>query len=382
MTTHKIAGFIEFNQLIMKERVNDIRNRLQSALLEKTWDESQEHPLHEIAYYPVCSSEFDESSWAHDNNITIRFSDTLFEPNTDRINLDSAVLRLYKINPNFTSNYPNVEVAEVESRKNKRCAEPVLDTQIRITVSIVQQLRRNKPERKKRICNTVMMNSSSIGWVEIDIKRAIYIWETVQKQQNLQQMSQTRQPVLIGWLMIEVHDEEERPLKPGLYFNPPKCEEAGLAIPWNFYRFQPSMSSYTTNEVPRYPRLDVKLIGYAAFAPKNYNKLQQQELSDNLRRQLNSHPKSSIATDIEATTNLAPTADNSLESSVSTELLHNHRKRHSRHYHHEIPAEQHTHANHHRKRRNDHSHHPQHDRYLHALKLRQEPQQKLEKVDC
>ncbi|XP_036332781.1 protein anachronism [Rhagoletis pomonella] len=68
-----------------------------------------------------------------------------------------------------------------------------------------------------------MMNISKTGWVEIDIKRAIYIWESVERQQQ----QNRQQPIQIGWLMIEVHDEEENPLKPGLFFNPPKCDQAG-----------------------------------------------------------------------------------------------------------------------------------------------------------
>lgn len=74
-----------------------------------------------------------------------------------------------------------------------------------------------------------MLNASKTGWVEIDIKRAIYIWENVSKQQ-LQNHPQSRLPVLVGWLMIEVHDEEEQPLKPGLFFKPPNCNQAGKCV--------------------------------------------------------------------------------------------------------------------------------------------------------
>ncbi|GBP06476.1 Protein anachronism [Eumeta japonica] len=122
----------------------------------------------------------------------------------------------------------NDEMPDDDTAKLKRCAQPNMDAQIRVTVSIVQQTRRNKRgvyERKKRICNTVMMNVSQTGWVEIDIKRAIYIWEETAKQ--LQQTQQNRSPVLVGWLMIEVHDEEQ-PLKPGLFFKPPNCNQAGI----------------------------------------------------------------------------------------------------------------------------------------------------------
>uniref|UniRef100_A0A034W1A8 Protein anachronism n=1 Tax=Bactrocera dorsalis TaxID=27457 RepID=A0A034W1A8_BACDO len=207
---------------VIKEfRINDIKNRLQSAFQASNSDETQGHPLHEIAAYPICNSESTESSWMHDNNVTIRFSDSLFEPKRDNLNLDSAILRLYKVNPNNTDD-PNASNDEGD-KEAKSCGDPLtLTPQIRVTVSIVRQLRRNKRERKKHICNTTMMNISKTGWVEIDIRRAIYIWESVERQQ---QQQSRQQPIQIGWLMIEVHDEEENPLKPGLFFNPPKCDQ-------------------------------------------------------------------------------------------------------------------------------------------------------------
>ncbi|GBP06549.1 Protein anachronism [Eumeta japonica] len=224
----------------MCPQINDIRNRISNAIQNVNSEENQEqHPLHEMAAYPTCNSETTESSWLQDNNITIQFSQSLFEQRKD-LNLDSAILRLYKVNPNNTNDQKiantgkseeipkldNDEMPDDDTAKLKRCAQPNMDAQIRVTVSIVQQTRRNKRgvyERKKRICNTVMMNVSQTGWVEIDIKRAIYIWEETAKQ--LQQTQQNRSPVLVGWLMIEVHDEEQ-PLKPGLFFKPPNCNQA------------------------------------------------------------------------------------------------------------------------------------------------------------
>lgn len=109
-----------------------------------------------MAAYPTCNSETTETSWIHDNNITIQFSSTLFEQKMQNLNLDSAILRLFKINPNETKDDEShagdtaATVANAEtdddddSNKPKRCAEPVLDAQIRVTVSIVQQMRRNK----------------------------------------------------------------------------------------------------------------------------------------------------------------------------------------------------------------------------------------------
>ncbi|XP_046810891.1 protein anachronism isoform X2 [Lucilia cuprina] len=314
---------------IREFRINDIRNRISNAIQNVNSEENQEqHPLHEMAAYPICNSEATDSSWLQDNNITIQFSQTLFEQRKD-LNLDSAILRLYKLNPNNTNDQKNnnnnqkkessqnadEEGEGEETTKLKRCAEPNMDAQIRVTVSIVQQMRRNKRERKKRICNTVMMNVSQTGWVEIDIKRAIYIWEETAKQ--LQQTQQNRSPVLVGWLMIEVHDEEEQPLKPGLFFKPPNCNQADIAIPWNYYRPDTSMPSFATHEVPRYPRIDVKMIGYASFAPINQKHSKDEEgMYANLRRQV--FNMTHELHDAESTTYLAPTADNHLDPNDNT----------------------------------------------------------------
>ncbi|XP_065369386.1 protein anachronism [Calliphora vicina] len=317
---------------IREFRINDIRNRISNAIQNVNSEENQEqHPLHEMAAYPTCNSETTESSWLQDNNITIQFSQTLFEQRKD-LNLDSAILRLYKINPNNTNEQKHAnasnegdatkiadDVSDTEdSTKLKRCAEPNMDAQIRVTVSIVQQMRRNKRgvyERKKRICNTVMMNVSQTGWVEIDIKRAIYIWEETAKQ--LQQTQQNRSPILVGWLMIEVHDEEEQPLKPGLFFKPPNCNQADIAIPWNYYRPDTSMPSFATHEVPRYPRIDVKMIGYASFAPINQKHNKDEEgMYANLKRQV--FNLTHELHDTESTTYLAPTADNHLDPNDNT----------------------------------------------------------------
>lgn len=137
--------------------INDIKTRISNALQTKNSEENIEYPLHEMAAYPTCNSEKTEASWLNDNNITIQFSSTLFEQKMQNLNLDSAILRLFKINPNDTRD--NQELASGVSNngdndgdddvsddttKPKRCAEPTLDAQIRVTVSIVQQTRRNK----------------------------------------------------------------------------------------------------------------------------------------------------------------------------------------------------------------------------------------------
>ncbi|XP_073845811.1 anachronism isoform X2 [Musca autumnalis] len=323
-------------------RINDIKNRISNAIQTKNSEEIIESPLHEMAAYPTCNSETTEASWLHDNNITIQFSSTLFEQKMQNLNLDSAILRLFKINPNETRDEQQIAAGgtnagngddddDDDTSKPKRCAEPILDAQIRVTVSIVQQTRRNKRERKKRICNTIMMNVSTTGWVEIDIRRAIYIWENVGKQ--IEQNQQSRPPVLVGYLMIEVHDEEEQPLKPGLFFKPPSCNQADLAIPWNYYRPYSPTSSFATLEVPRYPRLDVKLIGYASFAPINQPNTQPDTVYASLKDKLFNLTRktSSSEADNESTTQIASAANNHLQEvdgDVNDEEEHLHRKRH------------------------------------------------------
>lgn len=121
-------------------RLSGIKHQLETILQGGTSGENQDRPLHEMAAYPICNSESNESSWLHDNNVTIRFSDSI-GTRRENLNLDSAVLRLYKVNPNGTDE-PNV-VSIDENQKPKRCTTPILDSQIRVTVSIVHQ-RKNR----------------------------------------------------------------------------------------------------------------------------------------------------------------------------------------------------------------------------------------------
>lgn len=96
---------------------------MQSAFQASNSGEAQGHPLHEIAAYPICNLESTENSWMHDNNVTIRFSDSLFEPKRDNLNLDSAILRLYKVNPNNTGE-PNASNDDGD-KEAKTCGDPL-----------------------------------------------------------------------------------------------------------------------------------------------------------------------------------------------------------------------------------------------------------------
>ncbi|TMW40171.1 hypothetical protein DOY81_014749, partial [Sarcophaga bullata] len=71
------------------------------------------------------------------------------------------------------------------------------------------------------------------------------------------------------------------------------------------------MSSFATHEVPRYPRLDVKMIGYASFAPTNQKHNKDEGMYANLKRQI--FNMTQILHDTESTTYLTPTADNHLD---------------------------------------------------------------------
>ncbi|XP_036334485.1 protein anachronism-like [Rhagoletis pomonella] len=262
---------------VIKEiRINDIKNRLQSAFQTSNSDENQGHPLHEMAAYPICNSDSTESSWMHDNNVTIRFSDSLFEPKRENLNLDSAILRLYKVNPNNTDE--DNASSDDDAKTAKTCGDPLtLTPQIRVTVSIVQQLRRNKRE---------------------------------------------------------------------------------FAIPWNYYGPHTPMSPFAAHEVPRYPRLDVKLVGYASFAPKNVKKEVHDKLRGNLRRQLFNHSKTPtedlLADGQHATAETTPMPDNLLQFSTAIELeqTHSARKRQSEHnityqnFRHTLYNHNHDHNNH------------------------------------
>lgn len=80
-----------------------------------------------------------------------------------------------------------------------------------------------------------MLSSAMTGWVEIDVKCALAYWEQQMRQEEQQQQrhSQQQQQLaasVVGMLMIEVHDDEENPLRPGLYFAPPTCDQAGKRV--------------------------------------------------------------------------------------------------------------------------------------------------------
>lgn len=197
--------------------------------------------------------------------MTLQFASSVFQQHGDNLNLDSAILRLYKMNPRAaaTSGAGQTAAAAAASTPTATeaappCREPFLESQIRVTVSIVHQQKKKRKlgaylippcrtdsfinhffvhlitERKKRTCNTIMLSSTKTGWVDIDVKCALTYWAQQEQQQRQQQqpLQQTHShlPIEVGLLMIEVHDDEENQLLPGLYFQPPTCDQAGKRV--------------------------------------------------------------------------------------------------------------------------------------------------------
>ncbi|KAH8355694.1 hypothetical protein KR200_005304, partial [Drosophila serrata] len=306
------------------ERLNDIIKRVHKAI-------SNEALPKEKAGFPICNAETtNPTEWQNGNNLTLQFASSVFTPTNDYDRLNSALLRLYKTNPGqnrdqFSSQGPMQPVStEQPASPTPQCAEPV-GPQIRVTVSIVHQ--QKKKLRKKRTCNTVMMSSTSTGWVEIDVKCALAYWEQQHRQDDHRQEQlrhRQQQNALVGVLVIEVHDDEENPLRPGLYFAPPTCDQAAAAVPWNTYGTE-SLSAYLEGRsVPRKPRLDLKFNG-----------------SNSLKRLCNPSklpPSRAVFTGIESTT--SPTIDNQLLDETSeTDRSQQHPSHTRRHHSSEVGVE-------------------------------------------
>ncbi|CAD7077355.1 unnamed protein product [Hermetia illucens] len=195
-------------------RVYSIRNQIRKVI--ESVGSAKDTTTYEMSAYPICT-QINSTSWKDESNVTVRFAPSLFENEHPNMYLDTAVLRLHKISP----------IPEHRSESSAACnIEPFL-SQIRVTISTMQQSKRFK-HKKRRICNTLMLNTTTTGWVTIDVKKAIYIWERTEQQPFTGRGSSNasnRWTVLTGWLTIDVHDEDERQLNAGNYFAPPRCEE-------------------------------------------------------------------------------------------------------------------------------------------------------------
>ncbi|XP_070069575.1 protein anachronism isoform X2 [Drosophila takahashii] len=315
VATHRLIYTLSYNP-----RLNDIAKRVQKAIS----NDPSVSVSKEKAGFPICEGETTRpEEWQLGNNVTLQFASSVFISNNDD-RLSSALLRLYKTNPGQARDQNPGQVpaqpvsTETPGSTSPNCAEqPPVGPQIRVTVSIVLQQR--KKQRKKRTCNTAMLSSSATGWVEIDVKCALAYWEQQHRQNPRQQQPHLTSSV-VGILMIEVHDDEENPLKPGLYFEPPTCEQAEIAVPWSVYRTEPFKSHLASWTLPRKPRLDILFNG------------------SNSIKSIYNTPKSK--TYIESTTSNSPTIDNQLDESGEYESqqrgrTHLHHRRH--HHSHQQP---------------------------------------------
>ncbi|XP_017867694.1 PREDICTED: protein anachronism isoform X1 [Drosophila arizonae] len=387
---------------IARQRINEIRSRIRIAVTKSDVNDSQaeqaelNQPSHEKAGYPICNSETTPSNWQQSSNVTLEFASSVFQQyGNNNLILDSAILRLYKINPadkttaapaTAASGSGNVEPMPATTPS---CREPYLESQIRVTVYIVhQQKKKRKLERKKRTCNTIMLSSTKTGWVDIDVKCALTYWAQQQQQQQQQQQHPTQHshlPIEVGLLMIEVHDDEDNQLLPGLYFQPPTCVQADIAVPWSVYGPATPMPNMENNTLSRCPRLDVRFLGNGLLTEKSFENRTNGKL-ENLKSQVLNPSRSREHLNAEATTLNSPTIDNNLENSENEseqrEQIHHHRRRH----HHQsvecasMEAEesfqqsaetQHhlrTHHNHHHH--HHHRHHQSHNHHHHQHKHR------------
>ncbi|KRF80517.1 protein anachronism isoform X1 [Drosophila virilis] len=369
---------------LARQRINEIRSRIRIAVSKPDGNESQapveqNRSSHAKAGYPLCNGETTPLNWQQSTNVTLQFASSVFQQHGDNLNLDSAILRLYKMNPRAVSTSgagqtPAAAAASTPAATEAAppCREPFLESQIRVTVSIVhQQKKKRKLERKKRTCNTIMLSSTKTGWVDIDVKCALTYWAQQEQQQRQQQqpLQQTHShlPIEVGLLMIEVHDDEENQLLPGLYFQPPTCDQADIAVPWSVYGPGTTMPSMENNTVSRCPRLDVRFLGNGLLTNKSFENRTNGRL-ETLKHQVLHPSRSREHFNTESTTLNSPTIDNNLENSGNEseekEQTHHHRRRH----HHQSvecaamdadESYQQSDSQHHARAHHNHHHHHQ-----------------------
>ncbi|SPP74442.1 protein anachronism isoform X1 [Drosophila guanche] len=329
----------QYLEHVASQRLNEIFKRLHKAIS----NEPNVNRSAEKAGYPICNGETSIPNWQQANNVTLQFASSVFDHNGDRPS--SALLRLYKTHPGQSPSHSQSQESTEQPAATLCPDQAQVGPQIRVTVSIVhQQKKKRKLERKKRTCNTTMFSAGMTGWVEIDVKCALAYWEQQQRQQQQQQQQhQQLLPSVVGMLMIEVHDDEENPLKPGLYFEPPTCDQADPAVPWNAYGSKTFVPYLESRSMPRYPRIDVGFNGSTSLS------------LNNCLKSIHSIPKSKSYISPESTTPNSLTMDNLLDETSETEsqqekerererereqvpLVHQHHRRHH-HSHQQHSAE-------------------------------------------
>lgn len=151
-------------------RINEIRSRIRIAVTKSDVNDSQaeqaelNQPSHEKAGYPICNSETTPSNWQQSSNVTLEFASSVFQQyGNNNLILDSAILRLYKINPaDKTTTAPATAASgsgnvEPMPATTPSCREPYLESQIRVTVYIVHQ------QKKKRKLGAYLKSPAIMG---------------------------------------------------------------------------------------------------------------------------------------------------------------------------------------------------------------------------
>lgn len=80
---------------------------------------------------------------------------------------------------------------------------------------------------KKRVCTSFTTPKNNNGWIEIDVRQVIRHWEKAYRANTSSRGGQTiNDPVLT----IDVEDQDQNPLKAGLYFEPTDCQACKCAV--------------------------------------------------------------------------------------------------------------------------------------------------------
>ncbi|XP_055690866.1 uncharacterized protein LOC129794214 isoform X6 [Lutzomyia longipalpis] len=156
---------------------------------------------HDIAAYPQCQlpRNTNETFWNEGNSYNLFFELPTIAPN---MNLSAATLRLYKIDASGTG----TSERRNQTRQGNDCGQ--VDELIRITVSAYVKKHR-KAERKKRIYSSTMVDKFFVGWVELDVRQAVKLWEKPNKNLGL---------------AIDVHDQDDNLLRASQFFIQHSCE--------------------------------------------------------------------------------------------------------------------------------------------------------------
>uniref|UniRef100_A0A1B0CW33 Putative secreted protein n=1 Tax=Lutzomyia longipalpis TaxID=7200 RepID=A0A1B0CW33_LUTLO len=142
---------------------------------------------HDIAAYPQCQlpRNTNETFWNEGNSYNLFFelpnNCSQYESQCSYIEIDAS--------GTGTSERRN------QTRQGNDCGQ--VDELIRITVSAYVKKHR-KAERKKRIYSSTMVDKFFVGWVELDVRQAVKLWEKPNKNLGL---------------AIDVHDQDDNLLR-------------------------------------------------------------------------------------------------------------------------------------------------------------------------